>query len=253
MKNRNKPDHIKDIEAKDTEADDTPKVLDNSSDKMYTVGEEVFNSVTHGIGALFGLIGGSIIVTLAVIDNMPKYGNVNSGGNSPTVLACLIYAISLVLLYTMSTLYHAFPFPGVKRLFRIFDHSSVFVLIAGTYTPFMLITLHGQTIGIVIFIVVWSITVVGTAINAIDLKRFSKISLMFYLVMGWCIVIAIKPLIGALAINGLILLFIGGACYTVGCIFYVIKKVHYMHSIWHLFVLAGSVLHFCCIALYVLP
>jgi hemolysin III len=225
-----------------TAAEGASKLPGNGNEKLYTLGEEVFNSVTHGVGALFGLIGGSVIVTLAAVE-----------GNGTDVLACLIYAISLVVLYTMSTLYHAFPFPGVKRLFRIFDHSSVFVLIAGTYTPFMLITLHGQTMGLVIFIVVWSVTVIGIALNVIDLKRFSKLSLVLYIVMGWCIFIAIRPLAEILSTPGIVLLLVGGLCYTIGVIFYVIKKVHYMHSIWHLFVLAGSVLHFCCIAVYVLP
>jgi hemolysin III len=210
--------------------------------KLYTLGEEVFHSVTHGVGALLGIIGGTVIVTLAVVK-----------GDGIDVFACLVYAISLVILYTMSTLYHAFTFPRVKRLFRIFDHSSIFLLIAGTYTPFMLITLQGQTIGLVIFIVVWAAAVFGIVLNAVDLKRFSKFSLGLYIVMGWGIFVAIRQVVAGLSTSGFVLLLVGGLSYMIGIIFYVMKKVRYMHAIWHLFVFAGSVLHFLCIALYVLP
>ncbi len=207
----------------------------------YTMGEEIFNSVSHGVGAIFALVGGGIIVTLAAV-----YGDIRS------IVACTIYAVSLCLLYTMSTLYHAFPFPKVKELFRIFDHSSVYVLIAGTYTPFMLITLQESTKGLVIFIVNWLAAVLGITLSSINLKKFSKISLILYLVMGWSVVFAMADVVQNMARGGLILLMLGGVMYTVGVIFYLLKKVRYMHSIWHLFVLAGSVLHYVCIAVYVI-
>lgn len=208
----------------------------------YTVGEEIFNSVTHGVGAILALIGGGVVVTLAAV-----YGGTRE------VVACTIYAVSLVLLYAMSTLYHAFPFPRVKHVFRIFDHSSVFLLIAGTYTPFMLITLQGKGKGLIIFITVWACAVVGMVLNAISVSRFAKLSLVLYLVMGWSIVFAIGDVVRALAPGGVWLLFAGGVGYTVGVAFYLAKRVKYMHSIWHLFVLAGSVLHYLCIVIYVLP
>ncbi len=210
--------------------------------KQYTVGEEVFNSVSHGVGALLAIIGGSVIVTLAAVF-----------GGAREVVACTIYAVSLFLLYTMSTLYHAFPFPKVKYVFRVFDHSTVFLLIAGTYTPFMLITLKGSTKGIVIFVVVWVAALVGITLNAINLKKFAKLSLVLYIVMGWGVVFAIPDVVAALPPAALWLLILGGVGYTGGVAFYLAKKVKYMHSIWHLFVLLGSVLHYICIAKYVLP
>ncbi len=206
----------------------------------YTVGEEIFNSVTHGVGAVFSLIGGSIVVTLAAIY-----------GSALMVTACTIYAVSLCLLYTMSTLYHAFPFPKVKALFRIFDHSSVFLLIAGTYTPFMLITLDGNTKGLVIFIVNCAAAILGIVLSSINLKKFSKISLVLYLVMGWSVVFALPDVVQNMATGGLVLLMLGGIFYTVGVAFYIMKKIRYMHSIWHLFVLVGSILHYVCIVVYV--
>ena len=210
--------------------------------KQYTVGEEVFNSVSHGVGALLAVIGGSVAVTLAAVN-----------GSAREVVACTIYAISLFLLYTMSTLYHAFPFPKVKYIFRIFDHSSVFLLIAGTYTPFMFITLQGSTKGLVIFTIVWAAAVLGIVLNAISVNRFAKLSLLLYLAMGWSVIFAIGDVVNALPKGGVLLLILGGVCYTAGVAFYVIKKVKYFHSVWHLFVLAGSTLHYLCIVLYVLP
>lgn len=208
----------------------------------YTVGEEIFNSVSHGVGALFAVIGGSVVVTLAAV-----------WGGAREVAACSIYAVSLFLLYTMSTLYHAFPFKKVKQVFRVFDHSTVFLLIAGTYTPFMLITLQGVTKGIVIFVLVWVAAIVGIALNAVSVNRFAKLSLVLYLVMGWCIVFAIGDVVRGLSTGGLVLLFTGGLSYTVGVAFYLAKKIRYMHAVWHLFVLLGSVLHYLCVVVYVLP
>lgn len=210
--------------------------------KQYSVGEEIFNSVSHGVGALLSIIGGSVAVTLAAVFCTNK-----------AIAACSIYAATLVLLYAMSTLYHAFPFPKVKKVFRIFDHSTVFLLIAGTYTPFMLITLNGQGKGLVIFITVWVVALIGIIFNAISVNRFAKLSLILYIVMGWSIIFAIGDVVKALPGGGLALLFLGGIGYTVGVVFYVAKKIRYMHSIWHLFVLAGSILHYFCIVLYVLP
>lgn len=216
--------------------------ISNRPLKQYTKGEEIFNAVSHGVGALLSIVGGSVVVTLAAV-----YGEARE------ITACVIYAVSLFLLYTMSTLYHAFPFPKVKYVFRIFDHSTVFLLIAGTYTPFMLITLKGQIKGLVIFIVVWAAAIVGVVLNAISVNRFARLSLVLYLLMGWSVVLAIGDVVALLQTGGLVLLILGGVLYTGGVAFYVAKKVRYMHSVWHLFVLGGSVLHYLCIVLYVLP
>lgn len=210
--------------------------------KQYTRGEEVFNSVSHGVGALLAVIGGSVIVTLAVLM-----------GSAREIAACIIYAISLFILYTMSTLYHAFPFPKVKYVFRIFDHSSVFLLIAGTYTPFMLIALQGVTKGMIIFYVVWAAAILGIVLNSISVNRFAKLSMVLYLVMGWSVVFAIGDVLASLPFAGTLLLILGGICYTGGVAFYAIKKVRYFHSVWHLFVLAGSILHYLCVVLYLIP
>lgn len=210
--------------------------------KQYTLGEEIFNAVSHGVGAFLAVIGGSVMVTLSVLF-----------GSGREVAACTIYAITLCIMYTMSTLYHAFPFPKVKRIFRIFDHSSVFLLIAGTYTPFMLITLQGNTKGLIIIAAVWAVTIIGIVLNAINIRRFTKLSLVLYVLMGWSVVLAIGDVAAALPAAGLALLVGGGISYTGGIVFYAIKKVRYFHCVWHLFVLCGSVLHYLCIVLYVLP
>ena len=209
--------------------------------KQYTMGEEVFNSVTHGVGALLSVIGGSVLVTLAAV-----YGDTRA------VVACTIYGISLVLLYTMSTLYHAFPFPTVKKIFRIFDHSTVFILIAGTYTPFTLMALGGNPKGLVIFFINWAVAIIGIVLNSFSVNKFAKLSLVLYLVMGWSVIFVLKDIVASLPFAGMMLLILGGLSYTGGVAFYLAKKKKYTHSVWHLFVLLGSILHYFCILLYVL-
>ena len=210
--------------------------------RRYSLGEEVFNAVSHGVGALLGVVGASVLVTLAACF-----------ADGVTVAACLVYGLSLVLLYTMSTLYHAFPTAGLKDLFRIFDHSTIYLLIAGSYTPFCLILLRGTEKGKVIFAALWAAAVVGVVLNAISVEKFKYLSLILYVVMGWAAVFAIRDIAAALPPIGFWLLVGGGLSYTGGILFYVAKKRPYAHSIWHLFVLGGSVLHYLCILLYVLP
>ena len=209
--------------------------------KRYTVGEEVFNSVSHGVGALCSVIGATVLVTLAAC-----FGDTNA------VLSCLVYGVSMVILYTMSTLYHAFPFPKVKEIFRIFDHTSIFILIAGTYTPFCLIALRGNPKGVWVAAVVWACAIGGIVMNAISLKKTEKLGLVLYVVMGWAVVIVIKDIVAALMGPAFWLLLAGGLSYTGGIVFYKLKY-KYMHSIWHLFVFGGSLLHYLCVVLYVLP
>ena len=144
--------------------------------KRYTVGEEVFNSVSHGVGALLAVVGASVIVTLAAC-----FGDVLA------VMSSIIYGISLVILYTMSTLYHAFPFDKVKKVFRVFDHASIFILIAGTYTPCCLIGLYGNVKGIWVTVVVWTCAVAGIVMNAISLEKTEKLSMVLYVIMGCAI------------------------------------------------------------------
>lgn len=209
--------------------------------KRYTVGEEVFNSVSHGVGALLSVIGASVIITLAACF-----------GDLTAVLSSVVYGISLVILYTMSTLYHAFPFDKVKKVFRIFDHASIFILIAGTYTPCCLIALKGNTKGVWVAAVVWICAISGIVMNSISLEKTEKLSLVLYVIMGWAVVLVIKDIVKALWGPGFWLLLAGGLAYTGGIVFYKLKH-KYMHSIWHLFVLAGSVLHYLCVVIYILP
>ena len=209
--------------------------------KRYTMGEEVFNSVSHGVGALLAVVGASVIVTLAAC-----FGDVVS------VLSSLVYGLSLVILYTMSTLYHAFPFEKVKKVFRIFDHTSIFILIAGSYTPFCLLALRGNTKGVWVAAVVWLCAIGGIIMNAISLEKTEKLSLVLYVIMGWAVVVVIRDIVAALHGPAFWLLLAGGLSYTGGLVFYKMK-FKYMHSIWHLFVLAGSVLHYICIVGWVLP
>ncbi len=210
--------------------------------KRYTVGEEIFNSVSHGVSALGAIVGCSVMVTLAACF-----------GNGTAVLSALVFGLSLITMYTMSTLYHAFPFEKVKRIFRVFDHSSIPLLIAGSYTPFCLIALDGNIKGKIVVCVVWLCGILAIVLNIINLDRFEKINLVLYIAMGWAVVFALKDIIRALPKNGFILLAAGGIAYTTGIIFYKMTTVRYMHSVWHLFVTAGSLAHFLCVAMYVLP
>lgn len=208
--------------------------------KRYTVGEEIFSAVSHGIGA-----GLSVAALVTMIVRAAR------SGDGYAIIAAAIFGAALVILYTMSTLYHALTPVGAKKIFRIFDHAMIFLLIAGTYTPYLLVTMRG-TVGWILFCILWALTAIGIVFDAIMLERFHKIEMVLYVAMGWCIVVASKTLVASLAPGGLILLLAGGVLYTLGIIFYSRKKIRYMHSIWHLFVLAGSILHYFSVYLYVL-
>lgn len=214
---------------------------DKQSKSRYTLGEEIFNSVSHGAGIVLSCIGFGIMIVTAAL-----FGDIWS------VISSIIYCFTLFLMYLNSTLYHSITNPIAKNVLQILDHCSIFLLIAGTYTPYMLITLRGP-LGWTVFGVIWATAIAGIILNAIDLKKFSKLSLVCYVLMGWAIVFCIRPLIHALSFGGLLLLALGGILYTIGVIFYILKKYRYMHSIWHLFVLAGSVLHYLSILFYVMP
>lgn len=214
----------------------------DTSLKRYSKGEEVFNSVTHGIGALLAVIGTVIMVMLSAIN-----------GTALGLAVSLIYGISLIVLYTMSTVYHAIPFPKVKTVLRVFDHTSIFLLIAGTYTPYCLIALQGNRAGLWVAVAVWACAIVGIILNAIDLKKTEKLGIVLYVIMGWAVIVVIKDVVAAISTQGFWLLLLGGISYTGGIVFYAMKKKKFMHSVWHLFVLMGSVLHYLSIVLYVLP
>ena len=210
-----------------------------SNGKMYTLGEEIFNAISHGAGAAMGVAG----LVIAVIKALPS--------GSLAVACAAVYCSSIIILYLMSTLYHAINPPKAKKVFRIFDHATIFLLIAGTYTPLTLITVGG-TLGTVICSVLWGLTLLGIVLNAISIEKFKVFSMICYIAMGWCAVIAVKPLINNMAVPGLILILLGGIFYTAGLIFYAKTKIKFMHSVWHLFVLTGSILHYFAVLFYVL-
>ena len=200
--------------------------------RRYTVGEEIFNSVSHGIGVIFAIAGCSVLIVLSAIY-----------ADKWAVISSIVYGISMMLLYTASTLYHSLTNQKAKDIFRVFDHCTIFLLIAGTYTPFTLYTLR-ESGGIKLFAVVWASAIIGIVLNAVDLKKFEKVSVLLYIIMGWSIIFALKPLVSAVSVLTLVLLVTGGVMYTAGVIFFKLTKYRYMHSIWHLFVLAGTVLQY---------
>ena len=205
--------------------------------RKQTAGEEIANTISHGVGALLALAGAVPLVMKGVMT-----------GSAKTTWSLAAYAVSLVLLYTASAVYHGVKDPAVKRVLRIMDHCSIFVLILGTYIPMSLLVVGGRT-GWVLFLTNSTLAVIGITLNAIDLPRFDKVSLVLYALMGWLIVVALRAIIATLPPLGLALLVGGGVAYTAGILFYKSQK-SYMHFVWHLFVLAGSILQYVCIALY---
>lgn len=207
----------------------------------YSVTEEIANSITHGIGILLSISGLAILVAFSSLH-----------GNGWHVTASAIFGSTLVLSYTASTLYHGIPTIRAKRVLKVIDHAAIYLLIAGTYTPFTLISLRGPW-GWSLFAIVWGLAALGILLKITMLGRFARISTLVYLMMGWIALIAIKPLLTALDPGGLLLLLSGGIAYSIGVIFYVWKKLPYNHAIWHLFVLAGSLFHFFAVLFFVIP
>ena len=204
----------------------------SENNKRYSLGEELFNSISHGAGA-----GLSIAGTVVLIVSCAIYADAWS------VVSSCIYGASLIILYTMSTLYHAITNVRAKKFFRIMDHNTIYFLIAGTYTPFVLVPLRGG-LGWTIFGIIWGVTALGIVFNSINLEKFKLISLISYIIMGCAILFAFKPLLDNTSKISIIYLLIGGAFYLIGVVFYVLKKYKYMHSIWHLFVVGGSIFHY---------
>ena len=199
--------------------------------KRYTLGEEIFNSVSHGLGGGLSIAGTVVLIVFAAIYS-----------NAWGVVSSAIYGSSLTILYTMSTLYHAITNRKAKAFFRIMDHNTIFFLIAGTYTPITLVPLRGA-FGWVLFGVIWAAAILGIVLNSIDLEKFRKPSVVCYILMGWAVIFAIRPMLRSVNKLSLLFLLIGGLFYTIGVIFYVMKKKRYFHSIWHLFTIGGSVFH----------
>ena len=211
----------------------------------YTKGEEIFNMVSHIAGGAVGVVALTLCVVFAAIR-----------GNVYGVVSGAIYGATIIILYAMSSIYHGLkPHLMAKKVFQVIDHCSIFLLIAGTYTPFALCSLreYSASLGWIIFGVIWASAVLGIVLNSIDIKKYAKFSMVCYLVMGWCIVLAGKQTYLALGPAGFALLVAGGLLYTIGAIFYGFgKKRKYIHSVFHVFVVLGSIAHFLCILLYVI-
>lgn len=209
--------------------------MNDQTSKIYrdlTSKEEIVNGITHGIGALLSVV--ALVVLIMVAGNY---------GDALQLVSFSIYGVTLILLYLSSTLYHSFSGPRIKNLFARFDHVSIFLLIAGTYTPILLTSIGGAW-GWTLFGVIWGLALAGAVIRSIYLHRFRKLMVAVYLLMGWMFVIAGKQVYLSLPSISLTFLILGGIAYSVGVIFYMWRKLPYSHGIWHLFVLAGSVLHF---------
>lgn len=207
----------------------------------YSLGEEIANSITHGIGIVLAIAALGVLATFASL-----YGNVWH------IVSVCVYGTTMILLYTASTLYHSIQHPRAKNILQTLDHSAIFLLIAGTYTPFTLVSLRGPW-GWSLFGVIWGLAVMGMLFQLSNLKHWRTASIVLYICMGWAVIVAIKPLIANVASGGIVLLVLGGVAYTSGVLFYKQKQLKYHHAVWHLFVLAGSILHFLAIFLYVLP
>ncbi len=207
----------------------------------YSAAEELANSITHGIGVLLSCAGLTVLVSFASLH-----------GNGWHVTACAIFGTTLVLSYTASTLYHSVPAVQAKRILKIFDHAAIYLLIAGTYTPFTLISLRGPW-GWSLFGIIWGLALLGIVLKITMLGRLANISTVVYLAMGWIVLVAIKPLLAVIELDGMLLLLYGGLAYSFGVIFYAWKKLRYNHAVWHIFVLAGSLCHFFAVFFYVIP
>jgi hemolysin III len=201
-------------------------------DARYSLAEEIANAITHGVGWLGSIVGLVVLVSFAAV-----------AGGALRVVSCVVFGATLVLLYAASTLYHALRGPRAKRVFRVLDHSAIFLLIAGTYTPLALVAIGGAW-GWTLFGCVWFLAAVGVLLNTIAHGRWRWLSMTLYLTMGWLVVVAIKPLVAAVATPALVLIVLGGLAYTGGLAFYGWRRLPYAHAVWHLFVLAGSSLHF---------
>lgn len=207
---------------------------------MHDFREELWNAITHGLGAILSVAGGAVLITLAALN-----------GTEWQLISAIVFTMALMLLYTASTLYHSIPHTSAKQKLKVFDHCAIYILIAGSYTPFTLIGLreHG---GWWLFGIIWILALAGVIFKLFYTGRFELISTLIYIGMGWLVVFAIKPMLQHIDTATLIWLFTGGFFYTLGTIFYMSKKIRYTHAIWHVFVMLGSASHFVAISRQVL-
>jgi hemolysin III len=204
-------------------------------------GEEIANAIIHGIGAVAAIAGLAVLATVAA-----------TRGTAWHVVAGSIFGATLVLLYLASTLYHSIPMARTKAVLQVLDHSAIYLLIAGTYTPFALVSLRGPW-GWSLLGVIWGCALVGILLRATFGARWRVARVVLYVVMGWAGVVAVRPMLAAVPAGGLALVVLGGLAYTSGIVFYGWRRLPYHHAVWHLFVLAGSTLHYLAVLLYVVP
>ncbi|WP_010098633.1 PAQR family membrane homeostasis protein TrhA [Ornithinibacillus scapharcae] len=204
----------------------------------FSKGEEIANAITHGIGVILSIAGLVLLIVFSALN-----------GSALHVVSFTIFGATMVILYTSSTLVHALPPGKAKDLFEIFDHSSIYLFIAGTYTPFTLLVIKGG-LGWTMFGVIWGLALAGIVFKAYFVKKFLFTSTLLYLLMGWLVVLGWNRIVENIAYEGVVLLVAGGLCYTIGTIFYMWRAFKYHHMVWHLFVLAGTICHFFCVLLF---
>jgi hemolysin III len=206
----------------------------------YHLGDILANAITHGVGAVLALAGAAYLIA------------VSTRGDAWLVVSCSIYGTTLVLVYVCSTLYHSLVRTRARHVFHVLDHSAIYLLIAGTYTPFMLVSMRGAA-GWALLGVVWGLAIAGVVFKSLAIGRFPAASATVYLLMGWCVVIAVDPLLRAVTWHGMMWIGAGGLAYTLGIVFFANDRLHFFHALWHVFVLAGSVAHYFAVLLYVVP
>ena len=211
------------------------------SHQRFSGGEEIAHAITHGLGALGSLAGLVVLVVLAA-----RHGSIS------LLIGVTVFGTTMVVLYTASTFYHALKAGRAKQVFELLDHGAIYLLIAGTYTPFCLVSLGGRW-GWILFGLAWGLAILGIVYEVVLKRPWKRLSLVFYLALGWLILIAIKPLLAALPAAGLKLLLLGGVAYSGGALFYAWPGFPYHHALWHLCVLAGTALHFVCVLRFVIP
>jgi len=204
----------------------------------HKLGDIIANSVTHGVGAVLAIAGAVVLVVTSL------------GGNPWQVGSCAVFGSTLVLVYVCSTLYHSLVRTRARHVLRIIDHSAIYLLIAGTYTPFVLVPLHGR-LGWILFAIVWGLAVIGIVFKSFAVDRFEIASVVVYLGMGWLVVFAMRPLLHALTWHGIFWIGLGGFFYTAGIFFYALDRLSYFHAFWHVFVLGGSTCHYLAVLFYV--
>ncbi len=226
-----KPTHFPDAEAR------------LRADHLADMRDEIASALTHGVGAALALAGSAVLITLAAI-----YGDGWQLG------ASIVFGVTLLLLYTASTLYHSIQHPVAKGRLKVFDHCAIYLLIAGTYTPFTLIGLrHESAWGWSLFAAIWTLAVAGVIFKLFFTGRFKGLSTAIYIAMGWLVLVAVKPMLHSIDLPTFVWLIIGGLSYTAGTYFYMRENIRYSHAIWHLFVIGGSVCHFVAVTMQVLP